>query len=75
MKDPNIKTKVVHSKSNLAWNVVGENLANKFKIARIPYILSGNKEYDLKAIDEAHTHAIFISTCFNNSFTICRAIG
>ena len=33
-----MKTKVVHSQSKTAWNIVGEELGKKYKIARIPYI-------------------------------------
>jgi len=32
-----MKTKVVHSQSKNAWNVVSEEWGSKYKIARIPY--------------------------------------
>jgi len=32
-----MKTKVVHSHSKLAWNIVTEEWGEKYKIARIPY--------------------------------------
>ena len=32
-----MKTKVVHSQSKNAWNVVSEEWGGKYKIARIPY--------------------------------------
>jgi len=32
-----MKTKVVHSQSKTSWNIVGEELGEKYKIARIPY--------------------------------------
>ena len=32
-----MKTKVVHSQSKNAWNVVNTELGGKYKIARIPY--------------------------------------
>lgn len=31
-----MKTKVVHSESKLAWNVVGTQCGRKYKIARVP---------------------------------------
>ena len=37
MTNPKIKTKVVHSQTKSAYNVVGTSLGNKYKIARIPY--------------------------------------
>ena len=33
-----MKTKVVHSKSKLTWNIIGTKLGAKFKVARCPYI-------------------------------------
>ena len=65
--DPKIKTKVVHSQSKDAWNVAGTGLSLKYKIARIPYVVSGNDITDTKEKAEALEHAEFISRCFNNS--------
>jgi len=69
MEKPNIKTKVVHSKSKSAYNIVGTSLGNKYKIARIPYLVDGNlsEEWNNKELDEAKNHAEFISYCFNNA--------
>lgn len=69
MENPKIKTKVVHSKTKPAFNVVGTSLGNKYKIARIPYLVGENlsDEWNNKEIDEAKNHAEFISFCFNNS--------
>lgn len=67
MKNPEIKTKVVHSKSNNAWNVVGVSLGKKHKIAVLPYLK--NMEEDK---EEAFQHAEFISHCFNHSDVICK---
>lgn len=67
MENPNIKTKVVHSQSKDAWNVVGTKIPGKFKIARIPYLVSGDQILDTKEKAEALLHAEFISRCFNNS--------
>lgn len=62
----NIKTKVVHSKSRSAWNVVNEQLGGKYKIATVPYVSSSKgNEIDRERI-EAFDHASFISSCFNN---------
>jgi hypothetical protein len=72
MKNPKIKTKVVHSQTKSAYNVIGTSLGNKYKIARIPYLVSGNlsEQWNNKAMDEAKNHAEFISHCFNNSDSI-----
>ena len=39
-----MKTKVVHSQSKSAWNVVCAELGHKYKIAKIPYIKSEDDE-------------------------------
>ena len=72
MKNPNIKTKVVHSQSKKAWNVVGSKIGNKYKVAHIPYFQATptNEAQTLlneKFRSEAFNHAQFISYCFNNS--------
>jgi hypothetical protein len=64
-KHPNIKTKVVHSQSKSAWNVIGMSLGAKHKIAIIPYLVTGDKVTDEKEKSEALEHAEFISFCFN----------
>lgn len=72
--DPKLKTKVVHSKRNAAWNVVGTTIPGKFKIARCPYIVVPH-DPELTYINkyEAKGHADFISHCFNNSKAILEA--
>ena len=40
MEIPKITTRVVYSKKNFAWNVVGTQLGAKYKIARVPYLSS-----------------------------------
>lgn len=61
-----IHTAVVHSQSVSAWNVVGTELGKKFKIARVPYyIMTDNPEYSARQKEEAYTHAMYISQCFN----------
>ena len=66
--NPNIKVEIKHSESKNAWNIVGTNLGQKHKIARIPYLVIHGDEI-LTEIEKsaAHRHAIFISFCFNNS--------
>jgi hypothetical protein len=70
MENPNIKTKVVHSESKNAWNVIGTSLGAKYKIARIPYLTTGNEIIDATEKSEALRHAKFISECFNKSDAI-----
>lgn len=72
MKDPNIKVNVVHSQKNSAWNITGTQLGGKFKIARVPYTVSGHVELDVKNRIEAREHAEFIAHCFNNSNKILK---
>lgn len=70
MENPNIKTKVVHSESKKAWNVIGTSLGAKHKIARIPYLITGNEIIDTTEKSEALRHAKFISQCFNKSDSV-----
>lgn len=72
MKNPNIKTKVVHSQSKPAWNVVGTNVGLKYKIARIPYYDSTDQHVTEILKEQAKEHAEFISWCFNNSGKILK---
>lgn len=67
MKDPKIKTKVIHSESKSAWNIIGTTLGAKHKIARVPYVVSVDNEVTEQQKLEAFNHAEFISFCFNNS--------
>jgi hypothetical protein len=67
MVNPKIKTRVVHSESKDAWNIIGENIGNKHKIARVPYLIIKNEVHDTLAKNEALNHALFISRCFNKS--------
>lgn len=73
MKNPDIKTDVVHSGTKAAWNVIGTTLGKKYKIARVPYHISGTHlKLDHIAKQEAFEHAEFISHCFNISDSICK---
>lgn len=68
IENPKIKTKVVHSKSKTAYNIIAVTIPAKFKIARIPYlVVENNEELSKKFKDEALCHANFIRYCFNNS--------
>lgn len=71
MLNPKIKTRVVHSRTKSAWNVIGENLGGKYKIARVPYVCVENDSVTDRNRIEAFQHATFISYCFNNSDSIC----
>lgn len=73
MKNPSIKTKVVHSQTKSAWNVVGVYpLGGKYKIARVPYLVIADEKINERNKAEALNHAEFISYCFNCSDTICN---
>jgi len=72
MKNPKIKTRVVHSQTKAAWNVVGVGLGGKYKIARVPYLVLDDQELTDKNRIEAFDHATFISYSFNHSHVICH---
>lgn len=74
MKNPNIETKVVHSETKNAWNVIGTTLGTKYKIARIPYFVDEDKFSSDLVKAEAFEHATFISYCFNRSDEILKCI-
>ncbi len=75
MENPKIKTKVVHSQSKPAWNIVGTGLSGKFKIARIPYLVTTNDIINTKEKSEALLHAEFLSKCFNKSDEIIKLLN
>jgi len=65
----NIITKVVHSQTKPAWNVVGVSIPGKYKIARCPYeVIEGSETLDTRERKEAFEHAKFISECFNKNY-------
>lgn len=69
MKHPRVRTKVKHSESKNAWNVIGDVCGGKYKIARIPYSqIEGeySEIHNTREKAEALEHAMFISYCFNN---------
>lgn len=58
----------MHSQSKDAWNVIGDTVGGKYKIARVPYIVAdGSEILTTRNKNEALEHAEFISYCFNNS--------
>ncbi len=67
MINPKIKTKVIHSESKDAWNIVAVGLGMKYKIARVPYLVTKDEVFDNIEKNEAQYHALFISQCFNKS--------
>jgi len=75
MKDPRIKTRVVHSQTKAAWNVVCETPGRKYKIARVPYGATERLGSEEMERIEAFSHAAFISWCFNNSDKILENKG
>ena len=74
MKNPKIKTIVVHSQSKAAWNVVGKTLGGKHKVARVPYIVVSDEIISGRERQEALEHAEFIAYCFNHSDEIIAAM-
>ena len=70
MELPKIHTRVVHSETLNAWNVVGTIPGLKYKIARIPYEQKETmgRDFNEKEKMEAFEHATFISTCFNLAY-------
>ena len=77
MENPKIETRVEHSQSKKAWNVIGKTLGKTYKVARVPYHHE-ERESETTArlnemwMQEAYRHAKFISYCFNNSTKICE---
>ena len=74
MENPKIKTKVVHSQTKSAWNVVGTIPGLKYKIARVPYVFVEDEDTAKRFRLEAFEHAVYISQCFNHSDAICAVI-
>ena len=71
MELPKIQTKVVHSETKPAWNVVATSHGDKYKIARVPYsettIVSGQPIINTSK-QQSYEHAKFISDCFNGVY-------
>ena len=71
MELPKISTKVIHSETKPAWNVVATSHGDKYKIARVPYtensVVSGQLIVN-QSKQQAYEHAKFISDCFNGMY-------
>ena len=74
MKNPMIKTKVVHSQTKAAWNIIGIQAGRKYKIARIPYLVTDHESADLINRLEALYHAEYINCCFCHSDEIFKCL-
>lgn len=60
-KGTNGKWIVQHSISKTAWNVVGQELGGRHKIARLPYLVTNNPEIDIKENQEQYFNAKIIA--------------
>ncbi len=69
-----IKTEVKHSESKSAWNVVGTQLGEKYKIARIPHTPHTLPGITDRERAEALEYAKYISDCLNNYDKISELI-
>jgi len=64
-------TKVKHSESKPAWNVIGTTLGGKHKIARVPYVVIMDDDEKVRKVfneyekQQAHKIARFISRALN----------
>jgi len=68
-------TKVVHSESKTAWNIVGTLPGSLYKYARIPYhITEGSEILSTKEKYNALELALFLSKCINNKEIIEKLI-
>jgi len=64
-----MKTKVVHSQSKDAWNIIGIEYGKKYKIARFPYcVVKDEVILTHRNMKEAFNHAEFASKCFNENY-------
>lgn len=69
MVNKKLKTKVVHSLSKSAWNIIAERpIGGKYKLARVPYITSDDQKICDMNRNEALKYAEFISYSFNNYY-------
>ena len=61
------KTKVIHSKSKDAWNILGTQVGKKYKLVIVPYVKDeGNKSVSLVNKNEALRHAEYIRFCLES---------
>lgn len=54
------KWKLQHSKSKPAWNIVGNQLGGRYKIAQFPYLAESNysEEWNNKEMDDQKQNAL-----------------
>jgi len=63
-----VMTKVVHSNSKPAWNIVGTVVGGQYKWARVPYNVCDHDALDTKFKHEALLLAEFISKQINQKY-------
>ena len=59
-------TKVIHSESKTAWNVVNTRVGGTYKLARVPYTICNTGSIDERERKRALNIARYISECLNN---------
>lgn len=62
------EVKIRHSRTKTIWYIVGTQVANKYKIAMIPYDTIGNKGYDSKSRAEAYDNAQICMDALNKAY-------
>jgi len=63
---PQIKVRIVHSKTGPAWNIVALSISDKQEVAIVPYnTIEGSDIYNTEKKSEGLQHAQFIARCFN----------
>ena len=62
---PRKVVEIKHSESKPAWNIIGTELGGAYKIARIPYNVSGNDIIDHDDKERALTMAKFLCNALN----------
>jgi len=62
-----METKVVHSQSKDAWNIIGELIGHDYKIARFPYLTVPDSDI-LTTRNKANAleRAMFVSKCLKD---------
>jgi len=65
--NPQIKVRIVHSKTEPAWRIISMSISDKQEVAIIPYnVIEGSEMYNTEKKNEALQHARFVTRCFNN---------
>lgn len=68
-------TKIVHSESKPAWNIINTRLGGLRKLATVPYTEVADEDLQEQLKKEAYERAAFISACFNNSLRVCKILN